>query len=129
MCLQLHLCDFFRRRYVISDLPALCLVLIFKKAECSLRNLLEVNDHKCLNQMVKLTLKSGKKLSYKLKEQHLPLEYSCCSSFKIVTSQLFDKRPKKISCKEIDTHGNQLLFKEIYQIIETVVCLFQLTIL
>ena len=114
---------------MISDLPALCLVLIFKKAECSLRNLLEVNDHKCLNQMVKLTLKSGKKLSYKLKEQHLPLEYSCCSSFKIVTSQLFDKRPKKISCKEIDTHGNQLLLKEIYQIIETVVCVFQLTIL
>ena len=79
--------------------------------------------------MVKLTLKSGKKLSYKLKEQHLPLEYSCCSSSKIVTSQLFDKRPKKISCKEIDTHDNQLLLKEIYQIIETVVCLFQLTIL
>ena len=113
---------------MISDLPALCLVLIFKKAECSLRNLLGVNDHKCLNQMVKLTLKSGKKLSYKLKE-HLPLEYSCCSSFKIVTSQLFDKRPKTISCEEIDTHGNQLLLKEIYQIIETVVCLFQLTIL
>ena len=125
MCLQLHLCDFFRRRYVISDLPALCLVLIFKKAECYLG----VNDHRCLNQMVKLTLKFGKKLSYKLKEQHLPLEYSCCSSFKIVTSQLFDKRPKKISCKEIATHGNQLLLKEIYQIIETVVCVFQLTIL
>ena len=45
--------------------------------------------------MVKLTLKFGKKLSYNLKEQYLPLEYSCCSSFKIVTRQLFDKSPKK----------------------------------
>ena len=45
--------------------------------------------------MVKLTLKFGKKLSYKLKEQHLPLEYSCCSSFKIVTRQLLDKSPPK----------------------------------
>ena len=41
--------------------------------------------------MVKLTLKFSKKLSYKLKEQCLPLEYS----FKIVTRQLFDKSPKE----------------------------------
>ena len=45
--------------------------------------------------MVKLTLKFGKKFSYKLKEQYLSLEYSCCSSFKIVTRQLFDKSPQK----------------------------------
>ena len=64
--------------------------------------------------MVKLTLKFGKKLSYNLKEQYLPLEYSCCSSFKIVTRQLFDKAPKKVNWKEIKTHDNQLILKEIY---------------
>ena len=26
LCLQLHFCDFFRRKYVISDLPALSIV-------------------------------------------------------------------------------------------------------
>ena len=51
-----------------------------------------------LHQTVKLTLKSSKKPSYKLKEQFLPLESSCCSSFKIVTSQLVDKSPPKNKC-------------------------------
>ena len=74
--------------------------------------------------MVKLTL-----LSYKLTEQYSPSEYCCCSSFKIVTSQLFVKSPQKIGPKEINTHDSQLLLKEIYYIIETIVCLYQLTIL
>ena len=54
LCLQLHLCDFVRLRYVISDLPASYLILILKKQNALFEIFKELTITSVLHQMVKL---------------------------------------------------------------------------
>lgn len=49
------------------------------------------------HQMVKLTVKSSKKPSYKLSEQYPPIAFYCCSSFKFATWHYLSKAKTVIS--------------------------------